>query len=227
MPLTSSLTVSLYTEAWWPIPLSSDVHSAWCSHIRLKRKRLVMTLRKLLFGAILLGLCAAGFAQQATITPAAITPNDALILENIPPVPASIAARADRYTQFRSAAMWSWHPQRREILIGTRFGDTAQVHEVAMPGGARTQLTFFPDRIADASYHPHSADYFLFRKDVGGGEWFQIFRFDVATGESTLLTDGKSRNSEFAWSNKGDRIAYASTLRNGTDLDFCVMDPTK
>src|ERR1039457_2868780 len=118
MPLTSSLTVSLYTEAWWPIPLSSDVHSVCCSHIQLKRKRLLMTLRKLLFGAILLGLCAAVLAQEASITPAAITPNDALILENIPAIPASIAARADRYTQYRSASMWSWHPQRREILVG-------------------------------------------------------------------------------------------------------------
>jgi Tol biopolymer transport system component len=40
-----------------------------------------------------------------------------------------------------------------------------------------------------------------------------------------MLTDGKSRNSEFVWSNKGDRIAYASTLRNNADLDFYVMDP--
>ncbi len=181
-----------------------------------------MTLRKLLFGVILLGFVTTGLAQDA-----AIAPNDALILENIPPVPASIAARADRYTQFRSASMWSWHPQRREILIGTRFADTNQVHQVAMPGGARTQLTFFPDRIADASYRPHSGEYFLFRKDVGGGEWYQIFRFDVASGETTLLTDGKSRNTEFVWSNKGDRIAYASTRRNNADLDFFVMDPTK
>ena len=122
--------------------------------------------------------------------------------------------------------MYGWHPQKREILIGTRFADTVQVHQVAMPGGARTQLTFFGDRVTDASYHPHNGDYFLFRKDVGGGEWYQIFRFDVASGDVTMLTDGKSRNSEFVWSNKGDRIAYASTLRNGADLDFYVMDPT-
>ena len=46
-------------------------------------------------------------------------------------------------------------------------------------------------------------------------------------GDTTLLTDGKSRNTEFVWSNKGDRIAYASTRRNNADLDFFVMDPTK
>jgi len=179
-------------------------------------------LRIFLSGAVLLGLLATGLAQEATIAP-----NDALILENIPPIPASIAERAARYTDFRTASMGDWHPQKREILIGTRFGDTVQVHKVAMPGGARTELTFFPDRISGASYQPHKGDYFLFRKDVGGGEWYQIFRFDVASGDTTLLTDGKSRNTEFVWSNKGDRIAYASTRRNGADLDLFVMDPTK
>ena len=154
-----------------------------------------------------------------------VRPNDALVLENIPPVPAAIAEKADRYTEFRTALMWSWHPQRREILVGTRFGDTVQVHEVVMPEGARTQLTFFADRVADASYQPHKGEYFLFQKDVGGGEWYQIFRFDVADGTTTLLTDGKSRNTEFVWSNRGDRIAYASTRRNNADLDFYVMNP--
>lgn len=175
---------------------------------------------RVLLAVIVLGI--AGYAQDSTIRP-----SDALILENIPSIPASIAEQADRYTQFRAASMWSWHPQRREILIGTRFADTAQVHSVAMPGGARTQLTFFGDRVAEASYHPHAADYFLFRKDVGGGEWFQIFRFDLASGTVTVLTDGTSRNTEFVWSNKGDRIAYASTRRNKADLDFYVMSPTE
>jgi hypothetical protein len=75
---------------------------------------------------------------------ASIKPNDALILHNIPAVPASIAERAARYTDFRTATMYGWHPQKREILIGTRFADTVQVHQVAIPGGARTQRTFSP-----------------------------------------------------------------------------------
>ena len=108
---------------------------------------------------------------------ASVKPNDALILENIPPIPASIAERAARYTDYRTATIYGWNPQKRELLIGTRFADTVQVHQVAMPGGARTQLTFFGDRVTDASYHPHNGDYVLFRKDVGGGEWYQIFRY--------------------------------------------------
>jgi len=169
---------------------------------------------------IVIVLCACCCAQEAIVAP-----NQNLILENIPPVPASIAERADRYTQYRMAEMFGWQPQRREILIGTRFGDTQQVHSVAMPMGARTQMTFFADRVQDASYPRHKGDYFLFHKDVGGGEWYQIYRFDVASGDTTMLTDGKSRNSELVWSNRDDRIAYASTRRNGADLDFYVMNP--
>src|ERR1035437_8189291 len=111
------------------------------------------------------------------------------------------------------------------MLIGTRFADTVQVHEVKMPGGARTQLTFFPDRVSGASYHPHASDYFVFSKDTGGGGCHQLFRYDCAAGETTLLTDGKSRNLGTVWSNRSDRLAYASTLRNRMDLYFYCMNP--
>src|SRR5438105_6237789 len=143
--------------------------------------------------ALLMLVAQASLAQE-TPAPATLTPGDNLIVQNIPPIPASIAERANRYTEFRGAAVFSWHPQRREMLIGTRFADTLQVHEVKMPGGARRQLTFFPDRVSGASYQPHSGDYFIFSKDIGGGEWFQFYRFDSTSGDVALLTDGKSRN---------------------------------
>jgi dipeptidyl aminopeptidase/acylaminoacyl peptidase len=167
---------------------------------------------------LLLGL---SFAQQAGV----LTPGENLIVDGIPPVPLSIVDQASRYTDFRTASVFDWHPTQRELLIGTRFGDTVQVHRVASPGAARTQLTFYPDRVTGASYHPHVGDYFIFTKDVGGGEWYQFYRFDIASGDVTLLTDGKSRNLGMRWSNKGDRIAYSSTRRTHADLDFYIMDP--
>ena len=164
---------------------------------------------------------------QSAPAPARLTPGDNLVVQGIPAIPATIAERANRYTEFRGAAVFSWHPQRRAMLIGTRFADTIQVHEIKMPGGARTQLTFFPDRVTGALYQPHRGDYFLFSKDVGGGEWFQFYRFEVVSGKITLLTDGKSRNLGEVWSNHGDRIAYSSTRRNRADLDFYVMNPAE
>lgn len=172
--------------------------------------------------ALLLFLFSAGFSQSDVILP-----SENLVVDGIPPIPKAIADAVGRYTEFRSASFQSWHPTKREMLISTRFGDTPQIHHVKMPGGARTQLTFFPDRVGAARFNPKRDDYFLFTKDVGGGEWFQIYRYDRASGDVTLLTDGgRSQNGLGPWSTAGDRIAYASTRRNGKDRDIYVMDPT-
>ena len=155
-----------------------------------------------------------------------IRPNENLVAEGIPKIPAEIAEKIGSYTEFRSAGFTSWHPLKREMLVSTRFGDTAQVHRVKSPGGARTQLTFFPDRVAGAAYPPKTADFFLFSKDKGGDEFRQLYRYDVATGAITLLTDGgRSQNGGGTWSTSGERIAYGSTRRNGKDRDVYVMDP--
>jgi len=153
-------------------------------------------------------------------------PGDNLVLESLPKILASLAEEVSRYTEFRYAALSSWHPARREMLISTRFADTRQVHVVKFPGGARTQLTFFKDGAWGASYHPTDDDYFVFNKDVGGNEFYQKYRYDFATGAITLLTDGKSRNTGGAWSTAGDRIAYGSTRRDGQDVDLWVMNPS-
>ena len=62
-------------------------------------------------------------------------------------------------------------------------------------------------------------------KDIGGGEWYQLYRYDVKTGDVTLLTDGKARNLPGPWSSSGDQIAYMSTRRTGKDTDLWVMNP--
>jgi dipeptidyl aminopeptidase/acylaminoacyl peptidase len=112
------------------------------------------------------------------------------------------------------------------MLIATRFANTTQIHRVKQPGGARTQLTFFDEPIGDAGYEPKAGRYFLFLKDVGGNEFRQIYRYDVADGRVTRLTDGgRSQNGGIEWSTAGERIAYSSTRRNGADRDIYVMNP--
>ena len=86
-----------------------------------------------------------------------------------------------------------------------------------MPGGARIQLTFYPDSVNRAEYSPVKNDSFLFAKDVGGGEFFQIYRYDKANGDVTLLTDGKSRNTDPVWSYAGDKLVYGSTRGGGAE----------
>lgn len=157
--------------------------------------------------------------------PAVIKPGDNLVVENIPSIPAAIAEKANQYGEFRFAGLQDWHPTKREMLIGTRFAEVPQIHLVKMPGGDRSQLTFFPDRTGGGHFGP-KGDYFTFTKDVGGGEWFQIYRYDMADGKVTLLTDGKSRNTGRSFAHNDNRIAYSSTRRTGQDTDIYVMDPT-
>src|SRR5690349_12892002 len=97
---------------------------------------------------LVLLLASFAFAQNpaAGTQPSTIRPGDNLVVENIPPIPASIVEKANQYAEFRTAAFGDWNPMRREMLITTRFADVPQIHMLKMPGGARTQLTFFPDR---------------------------------------------------------------------------------
>lgn len=176
-----------------------------------------------LFCAVILLWCTAGIAGQEAV----MAPPESLVVQGVPQVPASLAETAGRYGAFRNAGLADWHPTKQELLISTRFAETPQLHLVSQPGGERHQLTFFTDAVRGGRFHPNGGEYIVFPKDIGGGEWYQLYRYDVATGKITLLTDGKSRNSMGPWSSKGDLLAYTSTRRTGKDTDLWVMNPTE
>lgn len=165
------------------------------------------------------------FCPVAAYAADTLTPPASLVLDGVPPIPKTIEEEVGRYTESRAASFADWHPAKSEMLILTRFADTNQVHLVTHPGGARTQLTFFADRVENATFDPKAGAFFLFSKSAGGNEFYQTYRYDFATGDVTLLTDGKSRNSSPRWSHAGTRFAYTSTRRNGTDTDLYIEAP--
>ena len=147
-------------------------------------------------------------------------------LTGAPALPADLPARVRRFTEARSAAFLAWDPVTREMFIRTRFANAAQLHRVRAPGGARIQLSFFEQPLGSAALGTVPGTPIVIGMDRNGDEFVQLFRFDPATGDTALLTDGqKSQNGGVAWSRAGDRIAFASTMRNGTDRDIWVMDP--
>jgi len=160
-------------------------------------------------------------AQQQTIPV-----KDNLVVENIPELSANYISQLRNYTEFRSASIIDWHPVKKEMLISTRFSNTTQLHYVKMPGGDRQQITFYEDNVGGATFEPIKGNYFIFSKDNGGNEFAQLYRYDIANKNVTLITDGKkSQNGGIEWSNKGSLIAYTSTKRNGQDRDIFIMDP--
>lgn len=162
-----------------------------------------------------------GISEAATQPPRVEKGN--IVTEDIPPIPARIKDRLLQYQNTRSAFLQGWLPSGDGILISTRFGETNQIHLVRQPGGARRQITFYSEPIGEAAVSPRKViDGFLFLKDVGGSEDYQIYFFDMQTGKARMMTDGQSRNGAPLWSNNGDRFAYFTTKRNGRDWDVYV-----
>ncbi len=162
-----------------------------------------------------------------------LPPGENLVADGIPPIPAALAASLRPYTEFRPQRFLSWHPERREMLIGRRAGASAQVHRVTAPGEAPRQITRFREPVAGASYAPAHPGYFVFAQDAGGSERYQLYRFDLDTERVTRLTDEAKRNSAGAWSRDGSRLAYTAVAvgreRRSEDLstEVHVVDPLR
>lgn len=179
--------------------------------------------------ALLLASAAVPAAAQDAAAPApapadapAVPIPAALTAEQMPPVPLAIAERARPYLEARGAGFAGWDPNTRAVLITTRFANVSQLHRVAQPMGARTQISFEAEPVF-GSYAPRRGDVILVTKDRGGDEYYQLHT--LQDGRLTLLTDGKSRNQPGAWSLDGELVGFSSTRRNGVDSDLYVMDP--
>ena len=149
--------------------------------------------------------------------------NGNLVMQDVPAIPKEIVDSLNRYQNVRSAPFRDFSQDGKSIYISTRFGDVSQLHRVDKPGGARHQLTFFDEPIGSISRQP-DGDMIAFTMDAGGSEYSQIFVLDPKTGDSKMLTDGESRNGAISWSDKGGKIAYQSTKRNGRSNDLWMLD---
>ena len=184
-----------------------------CWTVRARR-----TPRRLAICAVLVWIC----ASAAGVEPNRVALGN-LEIEGVPPVSDELLERLRRYQNTRQANFSGWIGDG--ILIGTRFGNTTQLHRIETPLGARRQLTFFDEPVGGAQVSPKPAPKdFIYARDTGGSEFYQLFRFDLATGDSVLLTDGKSRYSSVIWSKDGGHFAYTTTQRNGTDWDIHIQD---
>ncbi len=176
-------------------------------------------------------LCAASIALCLGPAPAVFADvdqrtenNGQLVMEGIPEIPQVIVNDLNRYQNVRSAGFQEWDEEGEGIYISTRFGDVAQIHYVAQPGGARSQITFFDEPPGGVSRQPDGSK-MIFTMDAGGSEFSQIFLMDPDSSEDpVMLTDGESRNGAVVWDRSGEVIAYQSTRRNGASNDVWMME---
>ena len=148
----------------------------------------------------------------------------ALLAVGVPTIPDELNDLVRRYGNSRSATLFDVTTDGAQVLIGTRFGSTQQLHLIEQPLGTRNQLTFGDEPVLDARFLPQDPSVLFFLQDTGGAEFYQLYRLDRRTQKTELLTDGKSRNQALVVSHEGRRLAWASTARNGKDTDVVLAE---
>ena len=149
----------------------------------------------------------------------------AIEAKEVPVVPAEVFARLAQYQSVRGAVFRGFAPDGTGILIGTRFGNSSQLHRVYEPGGRREQVTFYDEPVS-GGFLPKATDgAILMLMDSGGNENDQVYLLDRQKFATTRLTDGKSRNKLGAVRPDGSQIVVTSNRRNGRDVDLYIADP--
>ncbi len=151
----------------------------------------------------------------------------AITTDQVPVVPEGLFEDLRQYQSVRSAVFQGWSPDGKGVLIGTRFGNSPQLHQVYEPGGRRDQVTFYEEPVS-GRFLPDTRDgSLLFSMSTGGDENYQIYFLDRSIGRKTLLTDGKSRNELGPVRDDGQKMIVHSNRRNGRDTDIYLADTRK
>ncbi len=191
---------------------------------------------KQLAGVVLALAMSAVVAQSAAVAPV-VEPNANLHIEGIPPIPQSLAARVGGYSDFRGHGFADWHPARREMLVSHRAAgsNVAQLFVLTKPGGAPERLTDFPEPIFGGSFDPRGGRFVIYSRDTGGNEAARIYRLDLDSRASTLLSDPDAR-SGVLWNEAGTHLLIASVpldrtaqggRRDQIGITLALVDPVK
>src|SRR5215471_6701556 len=178
-------------------------------------------------GLFLATLAAASLAIATDV----VAPNANLKADGIPPIPAAMAAKLDRYAELRPAAAVDWHPEKRELIIARRAGNTTQLHLVSAAGAEPKQITSYPDPVRLGTYLAKKPEALLFSRDAGGNEQRQIYRLDSPSATPVLLTDERRKNDIEGLTHARDRLLIAITdvdatgKRESPTTDVAILDP--
>ncbi len=151
--------------------------------------------------------------------------NGSLASEELPRVPDSLAREVDPYTRLSAYSLAGWDPIKRELWTKSLASKASSVFRVQSPGDNLQRELLIPTSVYDIYFDPQGRS-LVYVKDISGNEVFQLYAFEPSNFKSSLVSDGKSRNTEPVWSNRGDQLIYSSNRRNGSDTDLYVVNPS-
>jgi dipeptidyl aminopeptidase/acylaminoacyl peptidase len=160
-----------------------------------------------------------------------VVPNPNLKAENIPPIPAALAAKVAPYTEIKPTTAVSWHPKERELIVARRAGNVAQLHRVAKPGDEPRQITDFAEPVRFGVYWPKAPDTLVYSRDTGGNEQQQLFRLDARSTTPVLLSDANRKNESAGMTRARDFLLLETTdvdktgKRENPTLELSLLDP--
>lgn len=192
--------------------------------MRLACRPLGLTLIATLFAAAPMALA------QDTVAPPA-----AMVLENVPPVRAALAAQVARYNEFKPTSYAGWHPTRLEMIVSRRHQNTPQLFRVAKPGAPLELLTDYPEPVRGAQYEPKNGRYYVFSRDSGGNEVFRAYRREVGAkgGNALPVTPDNRRVQDTAWAYTSNKLLYVTVPvgRQGSndkiESTISIADPSQ
>ncbi|SFD05140.1 S9 family peptidase [Massilia yuzhufengensis] len=172
--------------------------------MRLAHRPLGLTLIATLFLA-----AGAATGQEASIAAPA-----AMVLENVPPVRAGLAAQVAKYNEFKPTSYAAWHPTRLEMIVARRHDNTPQLFRVARPGAPLELMTDYAEPVRSAQYEPRHGKYYVFGRDSGGNEVFRAYRRDAGTragnADAIPITPDNRRVQDTAWAKASGKLLYVT-----------------
>lgn len=167
-----------------------------------------------------------------------LAPNENLLVQGVPPIPMAMVRQVERYTDFRGHGFVDWHPTRTEMLVAHRTAgaSTAQLFRVGAPLAEPEQLTAYADPVSKASYEPRDGRYIVFARASGGNEADQLYRLDLDTKATTLLTEPDQRHAAVAWLHGRSELLYTAVpldrtaeggSRSAPTTTLWIVDPLR
>jgi dipeptidyl aminopeptidase/acylaminoacyl peptidase len=173
---------------------------------------------------------ASSLAQSPASAPsdAFVKPNANLHIENIPPIPQSLADAMAKYSDFRAHSFVAWHPKKSEMIVAHREqgASTAQLYWVKSPMGKEVPITRHPDPVNSATIEPVEGKYIVFQSSKGGSEQDQLFRQDKDGEPAVQLTDSTMRHSRGPWRRIHGKVT-GEILVSSVPLDRNMTDEQK
>lgn len=183
---------------------------------------MILNARLIVIAVVVTGTFVRGVGQPGFIqVPANIQ------VRGVPAIPQSLARDLDPYLKSYGLPLAGWDPSNREILL-KGLSSVAWVSRVKTPGSeAITSRIYIGQNGIYDLYFQKQGSSVAYTRDTNGNEFFQLYVYDISTGQSTLLSDPKARSTEPVWSNSGQQIVYSSFNVGTPGVSLRLVNPTK